>query len=97
MQGDEKVILLCEETAVIRRIIVQERDKIIELTTLDYLTLLEDVQRIQSASAIFDRAIAAGRVPSRVEKFADHDKLIRDAVRDTLLVVQRDRPERPSK
>ena len=97
LQGDVKAILLCEETAVTRRIIVQERDKIIELTTLDYLTLLEDVQRIQSASAIFDRAIAAGRVPSRVEKFADHDKLIRDAVRDTLLVVQRDRPERPSK
>lgn len=83
LQGDETAILLCEETAVTRRIVVRERDKIIELTTLDFLMLLEEEHRIQSAQAIFDRAIAAGRVPSRAEKFADHDPAIRDAIRDT--------------
>jgi hypothetical protein len=97
LQGDEKAILLCEETAVTRRIVVQERDKIIELTTLDFLTLLEEEQRIQSAQAIFDRAVAAGRTPSRAGKFGDHDPAIRDAVRDTLAAVQRDRPPAPRK
>jgi hypothetical protein len=77
LQADEKAILLCEETAVMRRIVVQERDKIIELTTLDFLMLLEEEQRIQSAEAIFDRAVAAGRTPSRVGKFGDHDPAIR--------------------
>jgi hypothetical protein len=97
LQADEKAILLCEETAVMRRIVVQERDKIIELTTLDFLMLLEEEQRIQSAEAIFDRAIAAGRTPSRVGKFGDHDPAIRDVVRDTLSAIRRDRPLIPKK
>ena len=84
LQGNEKAVLLCEETAVTRRIVVREREKIIEMTTMDFLKLLESEQRIQSAEAIFDRAAAAGRTPSRTEKFADHDPAIRDAVRETL-------------
>jgi hypothetical protein len=39
LQGDDKAILLCEETAVSRRVIVRERDKIIELSTIDFLKL----------------------------------------------------------
>src|SRR6266446_10500175 len=54
---DERAILLCEETAITRRIIVRERDKIIELSTMDFLKLLESEQRIQSADAVFDRAL----------------------------------------
>jgi hypothetical protein len=92
LQGDEKAILLCEETAVTRRIIVRERDKIIELTTMDFLLLLEAERRIQSADMVFDRALAAGRTPSRVEKFSDHDPAVRDAVRDTLSAIRRERP-----
>ena len=84
LQADERAILLCEETAVTRRIVVRERARIIELTTMDFLKLLEAEQRIQSADAVFDRAVAAGRAPSRTEKFADHDPAIRDAVRETL-------------
>lgn len=97
LQGDEKAVLLCEETAVMRRIVVQDRERIVELTTLDFLTLLEQEQRIQSADAVFDRAIAAGRTPSRVEKFGDHDPAIRDAVRDTLLALQRGQSGEPKK
>lgn len=37
---------------------------------MDFLRLLEEEKRIQSADAVFDRALAAGRTPSRVEKFA---------------------------
>ena len=83
LQGEDKAILLCEETAVTRRIVVRERTKIIELTTMDFLILLEKEKRIQSADAVFERALAAGRTPSMVEKFADHDPAIREAVRDT--------------
>lgn len=89
LRDDEKAILLCEETAVTRRIIVRERDRIIELTTLDFLTLLEQERRIQSAEAVFDRAIAAGRTPTRTEKLSDHDPAIRDAVRETLSAARR--------
>ena len=84
LQGDERAILLCGETAVTRRIVVREREKIIELTTMDFLKLLEEERRLQSADAVFARALAAGRTPSRIEKFAGHDPSIRDAVRETL-------------
>jgi len=90
LQGDDKAILLCEETAVTRRVIVREREKIVELGTMDFLKLLEAEQRIQSADAVFDRALAAGRTPSRAEKFGDHDPSVREAVRETLRSVQRD-------
>jgi hypothetical protein len=95
LQGDERAILLCEENAVTRRIIVREREKIIELSTLDFLTLLEEEQRIQSAEAVFDRALAAGRIPSRAEKFADHDPAVRDAIRETLAGAGRNRVVKP--
>src|SRR5438552_17080142 len=49
LQGDHKAVLVCEETAVTRRIVVRERERIIELSTMDYLNLLEAEQRIQSA------------------------------------------------
>jgi len=84
LQGDEKAILLCEETAVTKRIAVFQRDKIIELGTMDFLLLLEEAQRIQSADAIFERALQKGRNPSRIEKFSDHPPELRAAVRDTL-------------
>jgi len=88
LQGDEKAVLLCEETMVTRRIVVRERERI-ELSTMDFLKLLEAEQRIQSADAVFDRALAAGRTPSRVEKFSEHDRALRDAVRDTLGTARR--------
>jgi hypothetical protein len=90
LQGEDKAILLCEETAVTRRVIVRERDEIIELSTMDFLRLLEAERRIQSADAVFDRAVAAGRTASRFERFGEHDRSVRDAVRETLRIVQRD-------
>lgn len=84
--------MLCEETAVTRRVVVREREKIIELGTMDFLKLLEAEQRIQSADAVFERALAAGRTPSRVEKFGEHDPAVQEAVRDTLNSVRRPPP-----
>lgn len=80
----ERAILLCEETAVTRRITVRERDRIVELTTMDFLRLLEAERRIQSAEAVFERALAAGRSPSRAEKFGTHELAVRETVRETI-------------
>lgn len=82
--GNERAILLCEETAVTRRIVVRERDRLVELSTMDFLRLLEEERRIQSADAVFERALAAGRSPGRHEKLGEHAPAIREAVRDIL-------------
>jgi hypothetical protein len=84
LQGDERGILLCEETAVMRRVRVLDRERIIEISTMDFLRVLESERRIQSADAVFERALAAGRSPARRERFAEHDPAVRDAVRDVL-------------
>lgn len=90
LQGDDKAVLLCEETAVMRRIVVRERERIVELSTMDYLKLLEAERRIQSADAVFERALEAGRTPSRAEKFAEHDPALREAARGILRATQSD-------
>lgn len=84
LHGDERAILLCEETAVLRRVTVRDRSRIVEVSTLDFLRLLEHEQRIQSAEAVFDLAISAGRSPSRVEKLGSHDLSARAAIQDLL-------------
>ena len=63
LQGDERGVLLCEETAVLRRVVVRDRDRIVELSTLDFLRILEAEQRIQSADQVFELAEKAGRTP----------------------------------
>ena len=68
LTGDERGLLLCEETAVLRRVVVRDRERIVELNTLDFLRILEAEQRIQSAEQVFELAEKAGRFPSRVEK-----------------------------
>ena len=82
MQGDERGVLLCEETAVLRRIVVRDRTRIVELSTLDFLRILEAEQRIQSADQVFERAEQAGRFPSRVAKLDAHDEATRSAISD---------------
>jgi len=39
--GDERGVLLCEETAVLKRVVVRDRERIVELSTLDFLRILE--------------------------------------------------------
>jgi hypothetical protein len=87
LQGEDKAILLCEETAITRRVLVRERDKIVELSTMDFLRLLEAERRIQSADAVFERALAAGRTPSQAEKLGAQPIALQKAVRETLRAV----------
>ena len=37
--GNERGLLLCEETAVLKRVVVRDRERIVELSTLDFLGL----------------------------------------------------------
>ena len=80
LSGTERGLLLCEETAVLRRVMVRDRERIVELSTLDFLRVLESEQRIQSAEQVFELAAQAGRFPSRTEKMGGHDDATRDAI-----------------
>lgn len=82
LQGNERGILLCEETAVLKRIVVRDREKVVELSTLDFLRILEAEQCIQSAEQVFELAAKAGRLPSRVEKMSDHDATTLTAIQE---------------
>ena len=90
LQGDERGVRLCEETAVLRRIAVRDRDRVVELSTLDFLTILEAERRIQSADQVFALAAQAGRTASTATKLAEQDGATRDALRG---LVRRDGPE----
>lgn len=81
LQGNERGLLLCEETAVLRRVVVRDRERIVELSTLDFLNILEAEQRIQSAEQVFELAAHAGRSPSRAEKLNSHDEATRAAIK----------------
>ncbi len=78
--GDERGLLLCEETAVLKRVVVRDRERIVELSTLDFLRILEAERRIQSAEQVFELAAKAGRLPSRGEKLRGHDEATRAAI-----------------
>jgi hypothetical protein len=59
---------------------VRDRDRIVEISTLDFLRILEAEQRIQSAEQVFELAEKAGRLASRVVKLSAQD----DATRATI-------------
>lgn len=80
LRGDERGVLLCEETAILRRVVVRDRERIVELSTLDFLRILEAEQRIQSAEQVFERAEQAGRSPSRRATLDAQDADMRDAI-----------------
>jgi len=88
LQGTERGLLLCEETAVLRRVTVRDRDRIVEISTLDFLRILEAEQRIQSAEQVFDLAAHAGQLASRAEKLREQEDATREAVQS--LVRRRD-------
>jgi len=46
----------------------------------DFLLELERIGRINSADAVCDAVVAAGRTPSRRELLDQHDPTLRDAV-----------------
>ena len=62
------------------RIARDEASRAIIITMRDFLVTLERIGRINSADAIYDAVLAAGRMPSRRELLDQHDPALRDAV-----------------
>ncbi len=71
-----------------KRIAVRDRERMVELSTLDFLRILEAERRIKSADHVFELADKAGRSLFRAEKMPGHDDATRAAIRD--LVRTRD-------
>jgi hypothetical protein len=80
MAEHERAILLSDDRDV-SRVVVIDPQKIILLTTWDYLRQLEEARRIQSADAVFEAARERGRHPPAIDIWSQHDPEIRDAVR----------------
>jgi hypothetical protein len=90
----ERAILLSDDRDV-DRIVVVDPQKIILLTTWDYLRQLEAARRIQSADAVFEAARARGRNPPTRDIWSQHDPEVRDAVRGAIASAHRNpRPKR---
>lgn len=80
LSGQQRALLLTDDRDV-RRIVVIDPQRIILLTTWEYLRQLEESRRIQSADAVLDAARDAGRHVSASGLWEQHDPEIRDAVR----------------
>ncbi len=89
----ERALLLSDDRDV-ERMMVVDPDRLILLTTWDYLRQLEQAQRIQSADAVVEAVRAAGRNPPTRGIWDQHDPEIRDAVRAVIERAHRERPPR---
>lgn len=90
LPDDARALLLSDDRDV-ERLVVVDPDRLILLTTWDYLRQLEEAQRIQSADAVWDAAREAGRNPPRRDLWSNHDPEIREAVKDMLSRAQSSR------
>jgi len=84
LKDNDKAILLTDDRDV-RLLTTREPDKIILLTTFEYLQALENAKCIQSADYIFDRVKLSGRNPPRHELFGNLDVDIKKAVEIILM------------
>ena len=78
----ERGVLLCEESAVLKRISVLDPDQIVAISTMDLLRTLELEGRIQSADAVRGWALETGRVASEKEYLPSHSDGVREAIRE---------------
>ncbi len=92
LTGNQRAVLLCEEFAVLRRVEIRDKARIVELSTMDFLRILEAERRIQSADHVFDIVLEAGRNASRVEKLPSHTNAASESIR-ALLQKRRDDPD----
>jgi hypothetical protein len=80
MGAGERALLLSDDRDA-ERLVIIDPEKMILLTTWDYLRQLEEAQRIQSADAIIAAVRAAGRNPPTRDLWSQHDPEVREAVR----------------
>jgi hypothetical protein len=81
LESDERAVLLSEDRKVTGlRLAREEASRAIIITVRDFLITLERIGRINSADAVYDAVVEAGRAPSRRELLDKHDPIVRDAV-----------------
>jgi hypothetical protein len=80
---EDRAVLLVDDRDA-ERILITDPNRLILLTTFDYLRQLEAAQRIQSAEAVLEAAEQRGRMPSRRDLWSDHDPEMREAVQAIL-------------
>jgi hypothetical protein len=88
--ADKERALLLSDDRDLDRVVVVDPQKLILLTTWDYLRQLEEARRIQSADAVFEAVRQAGRYPPIRDMWSQHDPEIRDAVRAVIEQAHRD-------
>ena len=91
---EERAILLSDDRDV-ERVVITDPQKVVLLTTRDYLTQLEEAQRIQSVDAVFSAARERGRHSATHELWSQHEPEIRDAVRRVIARAHRKPPRKP--
>jgi hypothetical protein len=87
MAANERALLLSDDRDA-ERLVIVDPEKLILLTTWDYLRQLEEAQRIQSADAIIATVRAAGRNPPTRDLWSQHDPDVRDAVQAIIARAQ---------
>lgn len=92
-EADDRALLLSDDRDV-QRLLVIDPERVVLLTTWDYLRQLEETQRIQSADAVIDLVRAAGRNPVQRDLWSGHPPEIRDAVKSILDQSRKDGPKR---
>jgi len=83
MEPDERAILLTEDDRVLRGSFIispEDRDRMIVMTTRDFLVALEAAGRINSADEVYRIVEDAGRTASRRQALQDQHKSAIDAV-----------------
>ena len=79
----DRALLLSDDRDA-ERLSVTDPERLILLTTWDYLRQLEEARRIQSADAVIDAVRATGRMPATRDLWSSHDPDVRDAVKRIL-------------
>lgn len=77
---EDRALLLSDDRDA-ERLSIVDPERLILLTTWDYLRQLEEAQRIQSAEATIEAVRQAGRTPSTRDLWAGHDPAIREAAK----------------
>lgn len=88
---DDRALLLSDDKDV-ERLVVIDKNRLILLTTGDFLRQLEAAHRIQSADQVLALVRAAGRTPSERGLWDQHDPQVKDAVRSLLEQARQDGP-----
>lgn len=84
LEGPDDRALLLSDDRDVQRLLVVDPERLILLTTWDFLRQLEEAQRIQSADAVIELVRAAGRNPVQRDLWTGHEAEIRDAVKAIL-------------